>query len=127
MSKNTETQDAIEEMGIELEELKKDGEKAVFIVEKLPAIKRAYSTRLSETEEEATKALGKPGKDAPVDDMIAFNEERKVREHQYQVRLNTIDRLDRQIKMGKVMGWEKSVVDCYNDMHNMITGQMLAK
>lgn len=126
MSKQTESQDAIEEFGVELEG-KTLSEQAEFIIARLPAIKRAYATRLNEVEAEQGKSIEKPSKDASTDELIAFGEERKTREHQHQVRLNTLDRLDRQITMGKVNGWEGSTIEIFQEMHSMITGNMLAK
>lgn len=127
MTKPTESQDAIEMFRMELDAKEATPEKAQFILDGLPAIKRAYGFRVSEIAKEEEASIPKLAKDADVDAMIKANEDRKVREHQTQVRLNTIDRLVRQASMGAIAGWQQSLVGVFDDMHAMVAGSMLAR
>lgn len=125
--KKTEAQEYIEMLALEIEEVGTPENKAKLIISQLVPLKRAYATRLNEIEAEISASVQKPPKDASVDELLAFNEDRKIKEHQHEVRLNTIDRLDRQVKAGEVVGWIYSTIEVFESMHDMITGVMLEK
>lgn len=131
MSKNiekttTEGQDAVAAIKESIESFKTHEEQAAYIGEKFPAIKRAYQARHKERSEEIEAAIRRPAKDAPIDDLIKANEDLKQRHYQREVRENTIDRLERQIMIGKTSGWEKALIGVFNDMDSMINGEIYA-
>lgn len=124
--KKTESQEAIELLHMEIDEQDSIDKKAAFIVKQATAIKKAYVSRLNEVSAEIATEAPKTPKDANVDEMIASNEARKLREYQHEVKLHSIDQFERQIKMGSVKDWQQSLVDIFNNMNAVICGSTLA-
>lgn len=125
-NKTTEVSDAVDLLLMEIDDMTEPEKKAELIIAKLPALKRAFGAKEKETTQAQNDALGKVPADASVDVLLKLHEDRKIVEHQQQVRLNTIDRLDRQIQMGKVAGWAGSTIEIFEAMRSMICGSMLA-
>src|ERR1700693_776358 len=101
MSKATTAQDGIDEIK---ERMEKSGDfraQAKFIRENLPSIKSAYLAKHKENGAEIASALAKPPQNAPLEDVIKYNEDVKAQHYQQSVRLNTIDRLERQVAIGE--------------------------
>lgn len=122
--KPTEAQDAISLIKMELEGFKTHTEQAEYIIKQCPAIKRAFTSRHKERSDEIEAAIRKPQKDAPIDEMIKANEDMKTRHYEKDVRGNAIDRLERQIAIGKTFQWESALLSVFNDMDSLINGEI---
>lgn len=124
-NKQTEAQEAVELLKMEIDDLKTDKERAEFIIKQLSGIKRAYVAKNKEVSDNQVALLIKPNKDAPFDDSIKYNEDLKQLQYQSQVRAHSIDRLERQIAIGETCGWHKALADVYQDMHSLVCGEMI--
>lgn len=116
-----ESTKAVEEFAETVRGFEKRNDAAIHVRDYFAKIKPDYMTILDGKSQ--AKALPDVDiKRATLEDVIKAKEDRDVQKYEYSVRLQIIDRVERQIAIGKTLNWEAALLDVFWQMDGLITG-----